>query len=451
MIRQNSVVILKGSSNVTFDNNKAVHGGSSVLVEFNSKLHFEEYSAVTFNSNTTEDGTGAAISINTNSAIELKGSSIAMFYNNSAAQGGAIYSLYNSNLTFSNTTAVTFIDNLAASGGALNFYSYLFILFQGDVKCIIMFSCKNATQNGGAIHLQKHSGVMFQRSLTVKFHKNEATLSGAINCNSHSDITYKGNVNVTFSHNNAKLGGVIYMVTSNIIVVNKSKLTFTYNTALQDGGGIFLDKQFTVVVTGDADITFSFNAASDYGGAMYSRVDQSVINFNLHKIHIDKNHAKTAGKSVFINIPTLCNSSCLHNSILVSKTSLQHNDLSKHITTSPKELVLYGPAKCIDNSDVSRDSYYVDNIMLGQEILINACMYDYYGRPTGTAEFFINSTDNKDYYISGSQYILISSNHTFQGISFIAYRSIPTLPHNYSMTVVTGFEKSHLPRTIINL
>ena len=74
--------------------------------------------------------------------------------------------------------------------------------------------------------------------------------------------------------------------------------------------------------------------------------------------------------------------------------------------------------------------------MLGQEILINACMYDYYGQPMGTAaEFHINSTNNQDYYISGSQYILISCNHTFQGINIIANKSIPTLPFNYSLTI----------------
>ena len=122
---------------------------------------------------------------------------------------------------------------------------------------------------------------------------------------------------------------------------------------------MFLDKQFRVILTGNAVITFSLNTASDYGGAIYSRVDQSVINFNVTNISFYNNHAKTAGGSMFINVPTLCNSSCLHNSVL--GVNEQHdNELSKHIITSPRKL--YKPAVCIDYNNVECDSYYVKNI-----------------------------------------------------------------------------------------
>ena len=73
--------------------------------------------------------------------------------------------------------------------------------------------------------------------------------------------------------------------------------------------------------------------------------------------------------------------------------------------------------------------------MLGQEIVIYACMYDYYGRPTGTEEFLVSSANDQDYYIPGSQYILISCNHTFQGISTTGNKTTPVLPFNYSMTI----------------
>ena len=406
IIKQNSDVRLKEVSIVIFDSNKAILNGGSVLSEFNSKLQFEDHCTVTFDGNTADDGTGGAISINTNSIVVIKGSSTVMFYNNSASQGGA-----------------------------LKFYSNSFIIFQGNNNSTVIFSNNKATQNGGAIYLRKSSKITFEANSTVKFHSNEATLGGAINCNSNSNIISKESANITFLQNIAKLGGAIYTVMSNITITDSSHLTFTYNTALQDGGALFLDKQFTVTLTGDANITFSFNTASDYGGAIYSRVDQSLINFNVANIYFDNNHARTAGHSVFINVPTLCNSSCLHNSILgVSEDNLQHNGLSKHITTSSKKLVLYKPAQCIDNSNVGCDSYYIKNIMLGQEILIDACMYDYYDRSTSTAEFLITSADNQDYYISGSKYIFITCNHTFQGISIIG-NSI--LPFNYSMTIAS--------------
>ena len=87
--------------------------------------------------------------------------------------------------------------------------------------------------------------------------------------------------------------------------------------------------------------------------------------------------------------------------------------MSKYIATSPRKLELYKPAECIDNRSTGCDSYYNNNVMLGQEILIFACLYDYYGQPTGTEEFVVSSADGQDYYISGSKYILISCNHTF--------------------------------------
>ena len=240
---------------------------------------------------------------------------------------------------------------------------------------------------------------------------------------------------------------------SNITIADNSKLKFTYNTALQDGGAMFLDKQFRVILIGDAEITFSFNTASDYGGAIYSRVDQSVINFNITNIHFYNNHARTAGSSVFINVPTLCNSSCLHNSVMgVHEDGLQHNELSNHIITSPRKLELYKPAYCIDYSNVECNSYYVKNIMLGQEILIDACMYDYYDRPISTEEFIVSSADDQDYYIPGSQYILISCNHTFQGISIIGNNTTPVLPFNYSMTIASYVARKPEMKTIsVNL
>ena len=221
---------------------------------------------------------------------------------------------------------------------------------------------------------------------------------------------------------------------SNITIKDKSKLNFTCNTALQDGGALFFDRHFRVIFANDADIRFTLNTASDYGGAIYSRVDESMINFNVTNIHFDDNHARTVRSSVFINVPTLCNSSCLHNSILgVGNIS---RELSKHITTSPRKLELYNPAECINGNNVECSSYCVKNIMPGQEILIDACMYDYYDRPTGTEEFIVSSADNQDYYIPGSQYILISCNHTFQGISIIGNKTTtPLLPFNYSMTI----------------
>ena len=53
----------------------------------------------------------------------------------------------------------------------------------------------------------------------------------------------------------------------------------------------------------------------------------------------------------------------------ISKENLQ---LSQHINT-PNKLVLGDPAKCID--DTYCQMYFIKGIMLGQEIIIDACVW----------------------------------------------------------------------------
>ena len=170
------------------------------------------------------------------------------------------------------------------------------------------------------------------------------------------------------------------------------------------------------------------------------------------------NYARTAGKSVFINVPISCNSSCLRSSIIgISKQTLQHNPLNKHITTSPSKLELYRPAVCIDGSENETkecNSYYVNNIMLGQEILIDACMYDYFDQPSDAARFLVDGADKQKYYIPGSKYVLISCNNSFKGIELIGNDTSPglVLPFNYSIKITLHVDRISEMKTIsINL
>ena len=64
----------------------------------------------------------------------------------------------------------------------------------------------------------------------------------------------------------------------------------------------------------------------------------------------------------------------------------------------------------------------------------------------------MSSADGQDYYISGSHYILISCNHTFQGISIIGNKTTPVLPFNYSVTIALYVVRISEMKTIsINL
>ena len=82
--------------------------------------------------------------------------------------------------------------------------------------------------------------------------------------------------------------------------------------------------------------------------------------------------------------------------------------LAKHIYTPPSKLVLGDPAVCTDDDNITTcGTYNVNNIMLGQEITINACVLDYYDQPPGETQFKVDSND-EDHYINGSNSVLIA-------------------------------------------
>jgi len=59
---------------------------------------------------------------------------------------------------------------------------------------------------------------------------------------------------------------------------------------------------------------------------------------------------------------------------------------------------------CItDDNDTNYQTYLTRNIMLGQEIVINACIVNYYNQQAESTQFVLSSED-QDYYIIGSDH-----------------------------------------------
>ena len=424
----NTYISIKKNSIIIFSGNNAINNGGSLYSESHSTIIFTDNSTITFNNNLAHNGEGGAIYSNINSEMIYKGNSQVNFDNNHAIQGGAVYFSYNTSLIFDESTVVVYSNGTAVSGGALYAYSNCHITFNGNHTSSVTFNNNIAEQYGGAINLLK-SLVTLRGSMTVRFYNNEALSGGAVHANDKSDITISENSFAIFYSNNAKIGGAIFITTSNITFNANCSVKFYCNVALQDGGALYLDDQFLVTFNDHASVTFTNNTASDYGGAIYSKILDSIINFNTTIITFYNNHARTTGNSVFINVLASCNSSCLKNNIL-GIPNRENSELQTHISTSPSKLVLYSPAYCDENYIRGCDSYYVNNIMLGEEILINTCMYDYYNRPSDPAQFVVSGVFNQDFYIPGSQYVLISCNNTIQGIKIVGNNSFPS---NYTM------------------
>jgi len=71
---------------------------------------------------------------------------------------------------------------------------------------------------------------------------------------------------------------------------------------------------------------------------------------------------------------------------------------------------------CIDDDTGTEcETYYINNIMLGQEIITDACVLDYFDKPTDETQFMVYSYNNENHTINASNNVLISCTR-LQGI-----------------------------------
>ena len=179
-------------------------------------------------------------------------------------------------------------------------------------------------------------------------------------------------------------------------------------------------------------ITFTHNRASDYGGAIYSETLNSRLTFHNYTesdVCFLHNSAGTTGSSVYMNLPRKCNSSCLSESVVGITT----RNLQSSMITSPNKIQLYNSeVQCINFiSDTGCDLYYLKNIMLGQKILLDACVYDYYNHPVDVAQFLISGTKNLGYHLHSNN-TLIKCNQILELVSIYGNESTY---FNYSITI----------------
>ena len=410
---------------ITFNENEASrHGGS--LYTARSNINFIGSSVVAYNKNKALNGDGGAIYCD-NSDITFQGMSNTTFNKNEAVDGGAMHFQFDSDVKFENNSLVIFVNNMATSGGAINFDTNTQGIFRGATR--LLFCHNTATTSGGAVHLYNNVSLSFEKA----FDDDEVG-----NLNMYCTDKVLANSSYIFHQNSAEIGGAIFLDNSTIKFDNSS-IIFNGNTATQDGGGIYLSDQSTVTFINDCNVKFSNNNASDNGGAIYgnlaTEVGPSTLHFDSNNIVFENNDARIAGDSVYVNLPKDCKNNCLNTTILGDI-----NSIIEHVVTSPNELRLYNPTECIDRGDNDDDEcklYFIDNIMLGQEIPLDACMYDYYGKEADAAQFQLvtgNSEGDKDLML-GLNTTFISCNHTVPDIRINAKRDNLTFPYNYSMNI----------------
>ena len=417
-----------GNTRVTFNNNTAELGGA-IRTSANGLVSFNENSLITFNGNNAISG-GALHAYN--SSILFQGNIIASFNSNTASYGGAVCSSVGTKISFDETSAVTFNKNMAKQGGALYTYNST-ISFDGC--SLVTFVYNTAEVTGGAVDCTKNSYSFFQGNSMVLFNNNRAIYSsgGAVTSKSNSHIFLHKNTTTAFTNNRAKHGGAVSIVQSSISFASHSFLNFANNTAKGNGGAIHLSDNFTATFYDGSDIKFSNNTATGNGGAIYSELTNGFdkeITLNTTGIYFNNNTA-LVGDSIYIHIPSSCDEVCFNKSIVNFVKSSAYEQYRKYINTPPSKLVLYDPTTCID-SDTS--TYIVNNIMLGQEIMIDACVLDYFNRPADATQFLVNSNDQSRQINESSTKVLMSCD-ILQGISVIGNQV--TSATNFSMTLTS--------------
>ena len=478
-----SIVTIRGNSNVTFNNNKASQSGGAIHSYNMCKITFKDNSTTRFIKNTARDNGGAILSNQlseitfegnstimfdgniadnggtfyfTNSTIRFKDTSMISFYNNNARQNGGVgcFSLYSKGIFEGNTT-IKFDNNIAELNAGVLYSIQSKILFKGN--SVLKLTYNKVTSNGGAFYFDYNSDVFFSQFSNITFSHNSALYGGAVSANDHSKITVTGNSMLSFVNNEAsQSGGAGYFsYYCNVIMEQDAMVTFDNNKALQGGALCFNNKtsflskensttlfynNLATVGGGSAavftnstftlqdDVTINFiNCHAQYGGAIFLDTSAVMVNSSdKNSITFTNNIARIVGNSIYQDIVDSCKSSCLTNRIV--------GVCNEFIATPPNELKFYDPAMCIDDdNDTQCNSYYVQDIMLGSDIVIPACVFDYYNHSVEPSQFLIQSESNSSYNISGSQQVLIGCNK-FKGISILG-NQVSSNSTNFSLTI----------------
>ena len=426
--RRNSNVLFDENSTVTFCNNSAGADGGALCGWDNCNFTVKGNSTVMFNNNHAS-GDGGVMYASSDSPIALQGNSIVIFNDNKATYlGGALCSKYNSNIMFGSNCTITFNNNKASQGGAI--FALSDTVFKENST--VQFENNNATI-GGALHI---SNITFKGNTAVTFNNNEAVLNGGALYSFNSNITMIRSSSITFTKNGAENGGAVFISFSTLLVSEHSNVTFYKNIAEQDGGAIYFNELISANFQNSSTVTLMSNIADYHGGAIYNKITPNTKYFNISEINFSNNTARVAGNFLYVDVPKSCNSSCLTDRVVgISDKYLQDTDdpIGKKIASSPNTLKIYYPAKCIINGSVGCEKYYVDNIMLGQAIIIHPCLLDYYNKPVEVTQFKITGDNQQNYSVHGPEYTSVSCNHTIEGISILGNKSMHNLPLNYSV------------------
>ena len=400
-ISDHSTVTFGENSNTTFIKGFVNFNGGTVFLNYHSSIIFDQNSVTTFNANKATNG-GAIYSV-VNSNVTFKATSKVIFSNNFAKQyGGAIYSSGNSCLSFEGNSAALFSNNSADSeGGGMFVYSDSFIFFDG--KSTTMFN-NNTAYNGGAICSHYKNYMVFEGNSTAEFNHNTATHNGgAIHIVYHSKMSFEGFSVTTFDYNIAKnSGGAVfsfYFIYTSF--KGNSTTVFSNNTATSDGGAINFRDYSSMSFEGNTSLVFSNNNADHFGGAIYSA--HSNAWFKLSSTILFSNNAAENGGAICSAESYICFEE--NSKIMFSKNIAQHGGAVYSFHNSTIALEGNSATKFISNVAINGGGIYSVESSI-------------YFKANSTAEFINHNITAGD---GGAIYCIMDSNIYFEGFTITVF------------------------------
>ena len=244
-----------------------------------------------------------------------------------------------------------------------------------------------------------------------------------------------------FTHNKET---VFYIVNQTVQFSNDIKRTLFVGNRAQNGAAFYinyLNLNSRIIFTNNSMVFFRSNVARRYGGVIYYNVSQlsntcssnsrTLIFDNNASVEFKNNQARSAGNSIFFSISQSCNG------------TLQYDEQSialgqyPRIVMSPSSLKLYHPAQLINSTDLDIDIYSINDIMLGQDIIIPACTLDLNGMPLWSTQFTLQlaGTNEQSYSIKGNEVITVNC-RILQGIYNMFITGPPPLSDITSTLVI---------------
>ena len=467
-------VFFEENSIIVLSNNSAGHDGGAIYC-YNGSLSFTAISNASFSNNTADNG--GAINF-ANCRIFFEDNSTTLFKDNNALRGGAVFSIYNSSVSFNEHSTAMFIDNKATDGGVLSCIQCT-VHFKG--RSTVSSAFNEAIKSGGVMHFTYNSKISFSEFTNVTFKKNSATNGGALFASDDSTICYEGNALVTFTENTAgRKGGATYLnldcaviwtqnakvtfknnnaVFGGAVCLNKytraicksnSNILFENNTVISEGGAISILMDSSITVQDSTMVRFTVNNAL-YGGAMFFDRTYTTLRFNNNtpSINFTRNTARIAGNNMYFDL-IRSGQNCLNN-----RAFGVVDEIKRHIVTPPSKLELYHPAICISdyNKTEECDQYYLNHLMLGEEIIVPVCLRDYCNEPSySTQRFTLLESSKLNYAINGrTEFLLSCQADALQDIRIIGNESL-TKSLNYSVAITLNiYGNSNWKQIFINL